>query len=631
MIYDIDLQLFAGDDDDDEYSSDSYYDSYDDYGYDGYGYDDSDGSYGVDSEYASSPSDTYYDDYSDYGYSGYGYDDAGDYGVSTQDSEKSPDDYRSDWVSSYMEQSQPSGNYINGYDMNQTLDGGKTEYERNQEAAQASNSGRSSSSDSSGGYSSQSQQKPAQQNTTDAYIQAYMKQMQQQMTQQQQIYQETLAQQKAQQDAITKMLQDQLNAQKQAQVDFNSYISGWSPDMSSQQYVDLAGNATQAAENTKYDNNIAVLKNKLSNVLAQLNGRLTVLPNEYKDEYANNEQSKYNALESVKSILAKRGLLNSGVDVGNQMQQTNKYDTLRQGIDLDLQGAKNNVNTDITTAKNDYESGVASADMERSNIVAQNKAKAAQDYIDYAQKQKQFAADNFWKGADYKLSSDKVNNDLLGQIANYSTNAQQLNQQAQQFQIEISQKASEFATSQGLEYNKLSQQDKQFYDGLAQDQKQFESKAKQASDQFAAQLGLDSAKLKEDGRQFDAKLGYDYESLKSENTRASNQISTQLALAKIDSDTASSKLTEEKRQFDAELKNHTKELDLNTQQFVQKENDRLDKAMYDYLSDYKTADDTQKRSIAVQIVGMINSSNLPESIKEGKLIEIQTVFNIKKK
>ena len=88
--------------------------------------------------------------------------------------------------------------------------------------------------------------------------------------------------------------------------------------MSQQQYLDNVTNAATAAQNTVYDNTTSSIKQRLANILTQYNGQLAGLPNQYKPLYEENTQNAYNQDQSVKQTMARLGLLNSGVDVGNQ-------------------------------------------------------------------------------------------------------------------------------------------------------------------------------------------------------------------------------------------------------------------------------------------------------------------------
>ena len=74
-------------------------------------------------------------------------------------------------------------------------------------------------------------------------------------------------------------------SQEQKQVNFNDYLSSWKPDMSQQEYVDLAVNNTTAAQNTAYDNIAIAIQKRLANQLGGYNNQLADLPGQYKPIY----------------------------------------------------------------------------------------------------------------------------------------------------------------------------------------------------------------------------------------------------------------------------------------------------------------------------------------------------------
>ena len=436
-------------------------------------------------------------------------------------------------------------------------------------------------------------------------------------------------------DILIQSLLGKLLGQEQNKADFGSYMSTWKPGMSQNEYVNTAANAIGAAENTKYDNNTASIKQRVANILSGLNNKMATLPGKYQGAYDANTQNAYDQSENIKLIMARRGLLTSGIDVGNQKQTENTYNASAQGITAQLNADKTDLTNQMNMANSDAESEITAAERERQNAIASGKASAQRDYIDYIDKQKQFASDNFWKGANYNLDAQKVQSDLIGMAGNYSQGQQQLSQDAQQFNAKIQQDAQQFAASNDLDWANLNSSEKQFYTKLAQEQTQFTSQMTQDATQFAATQGYNYNKLKQDGRQFDVQMGYNYAELSAQNIRAANSLANSLATANISAGmTADGKWTakfeEEKRQFDEGYKLQLRDMDLKTKDFYQRENDRVD-GMLGQLLDvhFTTTDETKKRELASQIIASVKSSSLQESTKNEKYKMISEITGVR--
>jgi len=427
-------------------------------------------------------------------------------------------------------------------------------------------------------------------------------------------------------DMLLESLIGKLTQQNQNKVDFNNYLSNWKPDMSQQQYVDTAVNAATAAQNTAYDNSVAAIRQRVANILSGLNTQMASLPEKYRGAYEQNNQNAYDQAEAIKQIMARRGLLTSGVDVGNQKQTQNTYNAAEQGITAQMNADKTDLMNQINQANTNAEMDISAAEQARQNAIAEAQSQAVREYIDYVNSQKQFAADNYWRGAEYDLNSQKIYNDLLGMAANYSLGRQELSEDARQFNESLRENARQFAESQGLEYDRLSQQDKQFYDNLAQEQKQFESKMEQDSKQFAASMGYNYARLKEDGRQFDARLGYDTEALAQEFQLATAQMTNSLAIARLgngykeDGSGLSEKWNEEYKMWKADYELELKSFDTSKQAYYTQEADRVSSGVASLMGQFEAAlknknDTASAGRIGNQIVSLIKTSGMPESAK----------------
>lgn len=401
-----------------------------------------------------------------------------------------------------------------------------------------------------------------------------------------------------------------------AQAAFDNYLKNWKPDISKEQFVTDARNVGTTAANLKYDSVMADLKQRVANIINQYSTQLGNVDNNYSSVYQENAQNSYDAKEAVRRKLARAGMLNSGVDVGNTQQVMNTTNMAKQKIDLQKQGEKDTLNNNITDTNRNLEMDLNQATQEKGNFLANVEAQAAQDYMNYMNQQKQFMADNYWKGANYAIDSTKVNNDLVGMKANYGLESAKLSQSASQFATSLQQKYDEMAQQGGQFTQEMALKNKE----LAVQNAQFYDKLKQEADNFKSSLKLDERKLEEDKRQFDDNLGFQRDKMGADLNLGYAQVSASLSNSILDANTANARLSEEMRQFNSEFEMKQTEMGMAKDSWIQKENARVDEAIINLA---KSGGQYQS-----SIPGIISSSNLPDSVKQAKLKMIQEAYGI---
>lgn len=411
------------------------------------------------------------------------------------------------------------------------------------------------------------------------------------------------------------------NGGENAFTSFQDYMKTWTPDMSADDFVKLAGDAATVDAQSQYNANSLALKTAYNNKVGGYNTQLAKIPGQYEQQYADNEAGQYSDLQAIKSALARRNLAGTGIELGNNLRTLDQYAKSKQKIDTDVNDAKNDINTQISAANTTYNDALAGESTKQNDFVASAKVKARQDYLEYMTGEKKNASDNFWKGMGYELDKTKTSNDLLNMIADYGYKDKALSQDQAQFDAKMEQQAKEFAATNKLEYDKLSQEDKQFYYQMAQEQTQFEDQLKQENDQFIANHNLDKAKLKESSRQFDAQLGLDAEKVANDYTIAKGQLDSMNWQNKFEW----KKFENEKTEFAKSLEQETAKFSMDEKRYYQDENARVDNTVIGLIKDYETKYPDGNDDVAVtaawrkKIMAVLDSSGLSDGMKTEKI------------
>lgn len=371
---------------------------------------------------------------------------------------------------------------------------------------------------------------------------------------------------------------------EELRAEYIANMAGFKPSIEQGTYVANAANLAQAIANSQYDPLKDDLKNRVAKVLSGLGIRAGTLDTKYRPQYQQNEVDKYGAGEEIKKLLARRGMLGSGVELGSQSQNIAKYDALKQGIDIAKQNEDTQILADMELAKQQGENDLAGIDKQKANYVAQAQAQAVQNYDNLVAQEKAQASDNFWKSSELGNASYNSETQRIGIFGGLKLDTVKLQEQIKEhgdsvkmFYDKMDNDNKQFFTNIGLEYDKLNATQKNFYDNLQTEMTKFA--VMQTNEMFtrAKELGFKYDELAQNNQIASNQLKYNYKALEQENSLAYARMANDIATANIGASVARDKFNWEKDQFEANQKKYlaNPQLDPEMRDLYQKETARF--------------------------------------------------------
>ena len=347
----------------------------------------------------------------------------------------------------------------------------------------------------------------------------------------------------------------------------------YTPQYSTQDIINLI---TQNA-NLQYKAQANTLRNRVANIIAKYTGQLGQVDSQYQQMYQQNEQSKYQTNEKLKEVLARAGLLGSGIEIGNIKQNEMNYNIARQNIDLQKQMVKDELMNQITGTERDLEYNL-------NQLANQRDAMINQAIIDEMRRADDVARDEYWRQYEANLRR-----------AQLGLEQEQLREQLD-WQKESFQKQ--------LDYN---------YEALNQEYEKFIKEYNLKQSEFEFQQKKWTEELAEQARQFDETLGWDKESFAIEMRYKDAELAQAWRIAQMNNETERERIRAnlqlEREQFAKEFELALKELGLKKEQGWIDENNSLDAKIFKALEEGR--DDAF-------IKALIDTSRLPFTAKEAK-------------
>ena len=372
--------------------------------------------------------------------------------------------------------------------------------------------------------------------------------------------------------------------------------------MSQQDFVSAKTNVAKAGATATYDKSVADLKTRIAGILAKNAYDKGKLDDTYVPVFENNEQGRYDSAKQIQSILARRGLQNSGVDVGNTLQNTSIYDTKRNAIGLEKSGKQADYAFADNQALAEQDRTMEALSNQRNNESNMAEAKAYDEWLQYATDAEKFKYGISKDTRDYNLQSYQVNADVqnkadtlaLQKQAN-ETDAQykdrMMNLESQKNAYDVMDGNRKF----GLEEKKVTIQEQQFTQTMANETRKLD--------------------------QIDTKMAQEYELGKE-------QLANAIKVANIGASSrgggsAGDSLAREK--FEFEKADYYKELEQNggmSQSYIKNLNEKINTAN-------KNIDTMIKNGYKDKIVDyMDEQKDIPNSAKQAILKQVAAVHGI---
>lgn len=347
----------------------------------------------------------------------------------------------------------------------------------------------------------------------------------------------------------------------------------YTPQYSTQDILNLI---TQNA-NLQYKAQANTLRNRVADIIAKYTGQLGQVDSQYQQMYQQNEQSKYQTNEKLKEVLARAGLLGSGIEIGNIKQNEMNYNMARQNIDLQKQMTKDELMNQITGTERDLEYNL-------NQLANQRDAMINQAMIDEMRRADDVARDEYWKQYEANLRRAQLG-------LEQEQSREQLEWQKESFQKQ-------------LDYN---------YEALNQEYEKFMKEYNLKQSEFEFQQKKWTEELAEQARQFDESLGWNKESFAIEMQYKNAELAQAWRIAQMNNATERERIKAnlqlEREQFAKEFELALKELGLKKEQGWIDENNSLDAKIFKALEEGR--DDAF-------IISLIDTSRLPFTAKEAK-------------
>lgn len=358
--------------------------------------------------------------------------------------------------------------------------------------------------------------------------------------------------------------------------DYSNYApetpQSYEPQYSTQNIIDMITKNANQQYNAQADN----LRGRVANIIAQFTQQLGGVDAQYQQAYQQNEQSKYQSNEAMKEVLARAGLLGSGVQIGNLKQNEMNYNMSNQAIDLQKQAQKDKLGNQITNTQRDLE-------YELNKMVGNRDSYINEQTLGEMRRTDDIGRDEYWKQYEANLKRQEVINDMTKFDKMYSL------QERQQLFAEES-----FIKQFDLDARKFNELQDQFAKTFGLEEQKFSRSAHEFNEQ-----------MKAENDRFDRQMGFN-EQVHADNMKIERQkLNVSIANANRDYELAQKRLEQEMREYDDSLVN------LATRNAVE-ESRRIDEAII-YAIERLSPVEAEK-----YINGLINTSQLSSSMKTEK-------------
>lgn len=220
-----------------------------------------------------------------------------------------------------------------------------------------------------------------------------------------------------------------------------------------QDYVNNVKTLAEINAKTGYQSAINALKNKLANIrLSNEIARANTI-NEYNTLKQQTDQQQYSDVKNVKEILARRGLLNSGIDVSNQNDTGLRYAGIRSQQGIQKAQSLQELDNNNTIAMNDYETNAYNAQLERDKLINTAGLSAELDYatklgipyeqLDMQSQQNAFTNSMAVQQFNEQLNQNKFNQDMETKKFNQTVNMNEFEKWAQTQNIDLTKARDE--------------------------------------------------------------------------------------------------------------------------------------------------------------------------------------------
>ena len=358
----------------------------------------------------------------------------------------------------------------------------------------------------------------------------------------------------------------------------------YTPQYSTQDIINLI---TQNA-NLQYEAQANTLRNRVADIIAKYTGQLGQVDSQYQQMYQQNELSKYQTNERLKEILARAGLLGSGIEIGNIKQNEMNYNMARQNIDLQKQMTKDELMNQITGLERDLEYNL-------NQLANQRDAMINQAIIDEMHRADDVARDEYWRQYEANLRRAQLG-------LEQEQSREQLDWQKESFQQQLDWHKESFQLRLDYDYEALNKEYEKFMKQYNLELSKFEFEQKKWTEQLAEQA-----------RQFDETLGWDKESFAIQMRYRNAELAQAWRIALMNNETKReeirARLQIEREEFASEFEIALRELGLKEKQTWIDENNSLDAKIFKALEEGR--DDEF-------IIALIDTSRLPFTAKEAK-------------
>lgn len=425
----------------------------------------------------------------------------------------------------------------------------------------------------------------------------------------------------------TKKTTDQIIQEK-----LKAYLDGFKPTTTQEDYMNKQKDMINTSANLAYDSLKDDLRNRVAKVLTGYGLQLGTLDTRYNPQYQANQKAQFMAQDNVKKILASRGMLGSGVDVGNQQQILSDYASKRQGIDDTKTQERQKLESDMNQANTDMNNEITSIDKKKADFIAQQEALARQRYDEQIAKERDSYKQDFFNAQNTSIARDQADTARELGFKNLEIDRDKLNEDIRQFGEEIKykykaldQSASQYAANLGLEYDKMDSENKRWYDQLAQQDRQFGMGFVRAAYEFSKEMGYKYDDMAQKGAQFERQMKFNELDLKERMRIEEAKLAQQKELTYAEIGAANARAAASKRDYDAELKLKYANADLNYQEFVGKENSRIDQWLFEALEKSKAGvKGYEPDKIPGMFSSLVKTSPLDQDYKNSKLSQINS-------
>lgn len=215
----------------------------------------------------------------------------------------------------------------------------------------------------------------------------------------------------------------------------------------------------------KFDSQMSTAKQNVAQLLARNNRALKNVDSQYEGAYRANDQAKFQAAEQLKANLARRGLLGSGIEMGNQIINESQYAQQRMDVDLQKQNQIDQINNTMEEAQVGLDYDLQRTQQERDNFMLQREAEAMQGYDAYEKEAYDRGFNEFNTNRDFDLrdedqthrhNMDEKHYELAEK--EYLLNVKELDASIDQFNQSLGWEKESHGTEMTYKYATLSEQ-----------------------------------------------------------------------------------------------------------------------------------------------------------------------------